>query len=144
MRVGEIISFPAAAPLPHRRIVKTSGAQPTRKTIEYSYAARGGEAEERSSLRLRSQVSTAAGCLGTKDPSHPTSRRKNSEETLLKKLQLKAVGRPPFPPVPSELELLERNGPSRPPAPSRSGLPGSAPSLPRGRRAPTCGAAQSS
>lgn len=60
VRVGEISMFPAAAPLPHGGIVKGSGAQPTRKTIGYSYPAGGGEAEERSSLGLRSQVSRAA------------------------------------------------------------------------------------
>lgn len=76
MRVREISTFSAAAPLPHGGIVKGSGAQPTRKTtIGYSYPARGGEAEERFALRLRFQVSTAA-VWATKDPSHPTSRRK--------------------------------------------------------------------
>lgn len=81
MRVGEISRFPAAAPLPHGGIVKGSRAQPTRKTtMGYSYPAGGGEAEEHSSLRLRSQVSTAA-VRATKDPSHPTSRRKSSGDT---------------------------------------------------------------
>lgn len=58
-------AFPVATPLPHRGIEKGSGEQPTRKTIGYSYPVRGAEDEERSSLRLRSQVSPAAGCLGT-------------------------------------------------------------------------------
>lgn len=58
-------AFPVATPLPHRGIEKGSGEQPTRKTIGYSYPVRGAEDEERTSLRLRSQVSPAAGCLGT-------------------------------------------------------------------------------
>lgn len=99
MRVGEISTFPAAAPLPHGGIVKGSGAQPTRKTtIGYSYPARGGEAEERSSLGLRSQVSTAA-VWGPKTRGTQLLGGK-AQETPLIKPQLKEVGSPTFPPCP--------------------------------------------
>lgn len=128
VRVGEHISFPAAAPLPHRGIVKGSGTQATRKTIGYSYPARGGEAEVRSSLGPRSQVSTEAGCLGTKDPSHPTSRRKNSGDTP-HKAPIESGGEP----LVSTRALRARGAgeewPFSPPPSSPSALPLGSPGL---------------
>lgn len=131
--------FLVAVPLPHRGMVKGSLAQPTRKTtIGYSYAARGADDEERSALRLRSQVSPAAGCLGTW---RTQLFGRNAQQTL-RKPQWKAMASHPLGHLylPSKPKLLETSAPSRSPSapPATLGLPGSAPGLRRGRRrAPT-------
>ena len=129
-------AFPAATPLPHRGLEKGSGEQPARTTIGYSYPARGAE-DWSAPLRLRSQVSPAAGCLGTwrtqlfrkcsGDPPRKAPTEGDGDPTArapLPTLQVQATGdQCPFSP------------PQRPP---NSGLPGSAAAgLPRGRRAPT-------
>ena len=115
--------FLAAVPLPHRGMVKGSGAQPPRKTtIGYSYAARGAEDEERSALRLRSQVSPAAGCLGT----WRTQLFGGNAQQTLRKPQWKAMASHPLGHLylPSKPKLLETSAPSRSPsAPPPLGFP---------------------
>lgn len=121
--VGESSWFLAAVPLPHRGTAKASRAQPTRKTIGYSYAPAEGS-RGAPALRQRCQVSPEADCMGTNDLKHPTFQKISGDTP--QKAPIEGGGEPSPPAKP---ELLERNAFSRYPTPtshpSRSGLPGS-------------------
>ena len=130
-------AFPAATPLPHRGLEKGSGEQPARTTIGYSYPARGAE-DWSAPLRLRSQVSPAAGCLGTwrtqlfrkcsGDPPRKAPTEGDGDPTArapLPTLQVQATGdqcpfsppqRPPTPVSQAQPPLASHAAAAHPPA----------------------------